>query len=278
MGSGNADELTMFSREWYDEFFRRAASSEAHSQFCEMVYGRDLCQHGLMHMRELDFLVSLIEPHSSILEVGCSNGFITEYIHDRTDSTILGLDFSDVAVEQASRRTRNKAQTLRFEHADLTKDVISGTGYDYIILIDSIYFLGDYTTSLNRFNERLSARGKMVTSVFQGKGEEHPAEILSPDGTLLARALRELGFEYAWYDFTADMIAHGMDGGHALEELREAFEAEGNEFLYEARAEEIRHFRELAEREEITRYMYVVGSSRSTCPLIAAVTATPVPD
>lgn len=263
MSPDSPDELATLSREWYNEFFRRAASSEAHSQFCERVYGKDLCQHGLMHMRELEFLVSLIEPRSSILEVGCANGFITEYIHDRTDSMILGLDFSDVAIEQARRRTRDKASTLQFECVDLTQDVIPGADYDYIIFIDSIHLLGDYTTSLSRFNERLSPSGKMLISVFQGRGDEHPAEILLPDGTLLAQALREQGFAYTWHDFTADMRAHGMQNHHVVEGLREAFEAEGNEFLSEARADEIRHFREIAEREEIVRYMYVVESDRS---------------
>jgi hypothetical protein len=36
-----------------------------------------------MDVQELDFLVSLIEPQPRILEVGCSNGHITEYIHDQ---------------------------------------------------------------------------------------------------------------------------------------------------------------------------------------------------
>ena len=262
MNPDSSDQMEMFSREWYNEYFRRAASSKAHAQFCEKVYGKDLCQHGLMHMRELDLLVSLIEPGSKILEIGCSNGYITEYIHDRTDATILGLDFSDVAIEQARQRTRDKPSSLQFERVDLTQEEIPGTGYDYIILVDSIYFLGDFAESLQRSSERLSDAGKMVISVFQVKDKEDPEEILLPDGTLLAQALDQLGLAYTWYDFTADVRAHGIENYRVGEELKEAFEAEGNEFLYEARAAENRFFKESAEKEEIVRYMYLVERGR----------------
>jgi SAM-dependent methyltransferase len=248
MNPDKPDQMEMFSREWYNEYFRRAASSEAHAQFCERVYGKDLCQHGLMHMRELDSLVSLIKPGSKILEIGCSNGYITEYIRDRTGATILGLDFSDVAIEQARRRTAHKSDSLQFERVDLTQEEIPGTGYDYIILVDS----------LQKFSKRLNGTGNLIISVFQVKDEEDPEEILLPNGTLLAQALDQLGLAYTWYDFTADVRAHGIENYRVTEELKEAFEAEGNEFLYEARAAENRFFKESAEKEEIVRFMYWV--------------------
>ncbi|MCP4536323.1 MAG: class I SAM-dependent methyltransferase [Chloroflexi bacterium] len=263
MNPDNPDQMEMFSREWYNEYFRRAASSKAHSLFCEKVYGKDLYQHGLMHMRELDLLVSLIKPGSKILEIGCSNGYITEYIHDRTGATILGLDFSDVAIEQARQRTADKSDSLQFERVDLTQEEIPGTGYDYIILIDSIYFLGDFAEALKRFGERLNDTGQMVISVFQVKDEEDPDEILLPDNTLLAQALDQLEFSYTWHDFTAEVRAHGIENYCVGEELKEALVAEGNEFLYNARAGENRFFKESAEREAIVRFMYLVERGRS---------------
>jgi SAM-dependent methyltransferase len=263
MSSGRVDDPVMFSRQWYNEFYRRAAFSAAHSEFCEMIYGKDLCQHGLMHMRELDLLVSLIEPHSEVLDLGCGNGLISEYIHDRTASSIHGLDYSDVAIGQAQLRTREKAATLQFQCMDLTQDLLSAGVYDYIVLIDSIYFLGSFGASLVEISERLGSSGQMLISVFQGMGDEDSPGILLPDGTLLAQSLRDSGFRYTWHDFTAGMRAHGIRGHHVLEDLRGTFEAEDNEFLYQARAEEISHFRELAEKERIVRYLYVVEKGPS---------------
>ena len=97
----DSDQPSIFSKTWYNEYFKRAVDSAAHSEFCKRVYGMDLCQHGLMHMEELDFLISLIPAGSHILEIGCGNGYITEYIFERVPSTIVGIDFSDVAIDQA---------------------------------------------------------------------------------------------------------------------------------------------------------------------------------
>jgi 2-polyprenyl-3-methyl-5-hydroxy-6-metoxy-1,4-benzoquinol methylase len=254
----DADQLEMFSKEWYNEYFRRAASSEAHSLFCERVYGKDLCQHGLMDMAELDFCVSLINPNSNILEVGCSNGYITEYIHDRTASSILGIDFSDVAIDQARQRTREKSDTLRFECVDLTTEVIPGSDYDCVILVDSIYFLGDFKDSLPRFREKLNASGQLILSVFQTKEEEDPDDILLPDHTFLAQALQELGLSYTWYDFTENVRAHGIKNHQVAQKLKKAFDHEGNQFLYEARVAENVYFKERAVRNELARFMYLV--------------------
>jgi hypothetical protein len=48
------------------------------------------------------------------------------------------------------------------------------------------------------------------------------------------------------------------------EELKEAFEAEGNDFLYQARAAENRFFKQHAEKEEIARYLYVATPLEKT--------------
>ena len=263
MSPNDPDQPEIFSREWYNEYFRRAVSSPAHSQFCQRVYGIDLCQHGLMDKVELDFLISLIEPNSKILEVGWSNGHITEYIHERTAAQILGIDFSDVAIEQALARTRSKSKSLRFAQVDLTREAAPGGDYDYIILIDSIYFLGEFQDSLARLGQELNAGGRMIVSVFDVKQEDDPDDVLLPDQTSLARALKALGLSYTWHDFTANVRAHGRNNYQVVEELKTAFIQEGNQFLYEARAAENRFFKQSAEQNRIVRYMYVIAQDAS---------------
>jgi hypothetical protein len=105
-----------------------------------------------------------------------------------------------------------------------------------------------------------------LISVFEVKEDEDSDEVLLPDGTYLAQALRKLGFEYTWYDLTADVREHGIRNYQVAEELRGEFEIEGNAFLYEARAAENRFFKEHAEKEEIVRYLYVATLSGRTRP------------
>jgi cyclopropane fatty-acyl-phospholipid synthase-like methyltransferase len=261
MNNENTEKLEMFSSEWYDEYFRRAVSSLTHAKFCELVYGKNLCQHGLMDMEELGILISLIQPNAKILEIGCSNGYITEYIQSNTSATILALDYSSVAIEQAKERTKKKGKMLEFKQADLSKEEIPGNDYDYIVLIDSIYFLGDFQRSIERLNRKLNKTGKMIITYFQGTDDEDGNKKLpGPDTTFIAKAFNQLGMPYDWYDFTVNVRRHGIKNYEVGEALKESFENEGNQFLYEARAAENRFFKESAENEEIVRYMYIVNS------------------
>ncbi len=260
MNQENPSKPAMFSSQWYDEYFRRAASSPTHAEFCRRVYGKDLCQHGLMDMAELDFLVSLIAPGSKILELGCSNGYITEYIHDRTNCEVLGLDYSKVAIKQAKERTKHKARTLQFRRVDITQEAIPGGGYDAILLIDAIYFMGEPQDVLRKINAKLAPDGKMILTFFEANDEgDGNNPVAGPESTWLAQALGELGATYQWFDFTENVRAHGIKNFQVGEALREAFEREGNQFLYEARAAENRFFKERAEKGQLVRTMYLVS-------------------
>ncbi len=255
----STEKSEMFSSEWYDEYFRRAESSPAHAEFCRSVYGKNLCQHGLMDMEELDFLISLIAPKTNILEIGCANGYITEYIQEKTNCKILGLDYSKTAIEQAKERTKGKRAKIQFQRVDLTQEELPEAQYDYIILIDSIYFLGDFEATLKRINAKLAPAGKMLISFFDTSDEETGRQLPAPKETWLAEALEQFGAAYQWHDFTANIRAHGIKNYQAGEALKEIFAQEGNQFLYEARAAENRFFKESAEEESIVRYLYVVN-------------------
>ncbi len=44
-------------REFYEKFFAAVRTGGADAEFCERVYGRDLCQHGFADMAQLDALM-----------------------------------------------------------------------------------------------------------------------------------------------------------------------------------------------------------------------------
>ena len=263
----NDQELAIFSRQWYDEYYRRAASSAASAQFCERVYGRDLCQHGMMDMQELDFLVSLIEPGVRILEIGCGNGRISAYIYERSKpALLLGLDFSAVAIEQARAlaQTSGFERGLRFAQVDLKQafacgePAIPGETCDVIISIDSIYFLGKYQDTLPHLSARLAPGGRLLLAAFQFQAGGDPPEILTPEGTQMAQALRALGLRYQIHDFTSNLLNHWRENQRVAEELKDTFIQEDNEFLYQARRTENVEFVRAMARDGLARYMYVV--------------------
>ncbi len=251
-------QAEMFSKAWYNEYFRRAAESQAHSRFCEAVYGRDLCQHGMMDVEEMDFLASLLKTGEKVLEIGCSNGHITEHLHEKAGCNILGLDYADIAIAQAQARTRDKAATLDFRCADLIQDELPGGDYDVILAIDSIYFMGDYNKTLAKLNAKLRPGGRMIIAAFQAKEDSDPDTILLPGHTRMDEALQTLSFRYIQHDFTPNIRNHWIKNYEFSRTLQPDFAAEGNAFLCEARMAENGWFKDHAERETLVRFMYVI--------------------
>ncbi len=252
-----SDEFLTFSQPWYDEFYRRADKSPTHSKFCEQVYGRDLCQHGMMDMQELNFLISMLQPGSRILDVGCGNGRISEYIQRYSSGHLTGIDLSKMAINQAKTRYKGKPG-LEFHCLDITSQDPPAGPYDAVLLVDSIYFLGEPTTTLPRLADLLKSRGRMIISAMQTREKGDPKNILQADHTFLAKALDKLEYRWAAYDFTASVRKHWLSNYQIAEELKPAFEAEDNLFLYEARHEENVPFKKHVEEETITRYLYVI--------------------
>lgn len=251
-------QAEMFSKAWYNEYFRRAAKSPTHSRFCEAVYGVDLCQHGMMDSDEMDFLASLLKPGEKVLEVGCSNGYITEYLHEKAGSNLLGLDYADAAIAQAQERTRHKTSTLNFRCADLIHDELPGGDYDVILAIDSIYFMGDYNKTLAKLNARLRPGGRMIIAAFQVKEESDPDVILLAGHTRMDQALQALSFRYVQHDFTPNICNHWIKNYEFSRTLQSEFADEGNAFLCEARMAENGWFKDHAECGTLVRFMYVI--------------------
>lgn len=259
-------QAKMFSKNWYNEYFKRADKSAAHAHFCREVYGIDLCQHGMMDAAEMDFLASLLRPGETVLEIGCANGRITEYLHDRTGCAILGIDYSDVAISQAQARTETKAPALRFQCVDLIGGEIPDGDYDAIIAIDCIYFMGDYATTIRKLNTRLRPGGRIIVAAFQAREEGDPEDILKPGSTRLAQVLKALSSSCMAYDFTPNVRNHWIRNHAFSRSLRSAFEAEGNGFLAEARMAENGWFKNHAERGTLTRFVYVIDHNPELAP------------
>jgi len=55
---------------FYEAFFVAVEHSEAHHEFCERVFGKDLCQHGFADLEQLELLIELIrlDPGRRVLD------------------------------------------------------------------------------------------------------------------------------------------------------------------------------------------------------------------
>ncbi|MEW6357969.1 MAG: class I SAM-dependent methyltransferase [Planctomycetota bacterium] len=240
-----AECQTMLFREhpyWrflYDEFYARVEESRAHSVLCERVYGRDLCQHGMMNMAQLQGLLDALrlDKGRRVIELGCGNGRIAEYISDLTGTHITGVDLSEEGIRRAKARTKGKADRLRFLHANINDFNFKKGSFDVLIAVDTLYFI-DMATVIGRARKALADGGQMGFLQSHWHQAHVSADTLHPRKTPLAEALKKYDLRFTTRDFSADEDAHWQRLLDALNDLKPAFEAEGCLPLFEFRREE----------------------------------------
>jgi len=245
---------------FYDEFFARAQDSQAHAAFCEQVYGRNLCQHGMMDMSQLDMLLDVLDLDKGqrVLELGCGNGMVAEYISDISRAHLVGIDTSAVGIRQAAERTRRKRARLSFLRADMRALPFAAGAFAAAIAIDSAYYAGHLEQWIGWLREVVRGGGHMAVFFSAWARADEPLDRLQPDQNRLAQALKAHSLRYRTWDFTASEIQHWQRKLQAATALRAAFEAEGNAFLYRKRWIEAEYHRPYVEVGRVSRYLYDV--------------------
>ncbi len=262
-----ARRQALLVRFFYDEFYYAAERSAAHSEFCRQVYGLDLCQHGTADMQQLGHLTALLRNHgaSRIVDLGCGNGMISEYLGDVLGASVVGVDFSPPTIARANARVSEKGGRVRFVVGDIS-DICSGSGpsdtvqsdgeglgtgrFDAAVAIDSLYFVPDLRRAIGSIRRLIEPSGRLYAFWHFGLRPDGSRE--SPENSPLAKALGESGLTYIVVDLTAQNQAHWMLKKQVLLRLKDRFMSEGNMFLYNNRMDECE-----GTLHEWSRYLYV---------------------
>jgi cyclopropane fatty-acyl-phospholipid synthase-like methyltransferase len=246
-------------RYFYDEYFTRCATSRAHAAFCERVYGRDLCQHGMMDMRQLGKLIDVLglDAGSRVLELGCGNGLVAEHISDATRAHVTGIDTSSVGIRQATERTQAKRSRLAFACGDMRQFDYPLAAFDTAIAIDTLYYVADLELFLARLQPAIVPGGQVAAFVSSWVGAQGDRASLRPDQTPFARALCSLGWAYRTWDFSAQEADHWRLKFQVAAELEADFVAEGNAFLFHKRFIEAEYHQTYVDCGCVSRYLYL---------------------
>lgn len=251
-------------QDFYENFYAAMAHSKVHAEFCERVYGHNLCQHGFADMKQLETLINITQLGSQhrALDLGCGNGMITEYLSDCTGAHITGLDYIPEAIRQAKERTTAKVDRLDFRVGDINALDLPDQAFDVIISIDSLYFSSDYTRTIRELIAVLRPGGQMAIYFAHGRVgipiEEFPIDTIQPDRTPLADALKANGLHFQTWDFTQDDYRLAQRRKAILAELRPQFEAEGILFIYDNRMGDSLGISQFIEEGMHARYLYHV--------------------
>jgi len=225
----------------YDNFFDAAEQSDAHALFCERVYGRNLCQHGLADLSQLDKLLEALRLTGGdrVLDAGCGNGRITEHLSDLTGAAFTGVDISAEAIRQARARTAAKSVRLTFEVGNLNCLHFEPQTFDAVIAIDTLYYVDDLEETLRQLTAVLNhAVGQMGLFYTQWINDPADRAALQPEHTSLAVLLKKHHLKFTALDLTEPEALHWHKKLAALEQLKPEFEKEGNLNLYHYRHSE----------------------------------------
>lgn len=243
----------------YNNFFSTAEMSNAHALFCERVYGKNLCQHGLADIFQLNKLLEALKLTESdrVLDAGCGSGFITEYLHDRTGAFFEGIDISEEAIDHARPRTAAKNKRLAFRIGNMNHLYFKPQSFSAVVAIDTLYFVNDLEETLRQLIAVLKPGGQMGLFFTQWIDDLSEQASLLPESTSLAVLLKKHGLKFTNFDLTEQEAEHWRKKVEVLKQLKSEFEKEGNSNLYNYRyTEAIRYANwDLSKR---SRYLYHV--------------------
>lgn len=244
--------------EGFDEWMIRSDECKVYSQFCELVYGIDLCQCGMVDREQLEKLIEVLHltPANRVLDLGCGMGRITEYLSDRTGAKITGVDFAEAVVDRANKRTATKRDRLSFSVGDINELDFPLGSFDTIIALDSLYFANDLDTTVRAMKRIIGDTGRMGLFYSQIIKPDESKDLLNADSTKLAKALQNNGFSFRTWCFTESEYELWRKEKNIAEQLKADFEREGYLDLYESRAKEAEHLLEIVNVGRESRYLY----------------------
>lgn len=242
----------------YDNFFSMDSQSKAHSVFCEKVYGMDLSQHGLIDQHELSFLLELLKKNSAkkILDIGCGNGKITEWISKSLAVSCVGIDISDEGVRLAGERTKDNP-LLHFEIGNIN-DIHSSEMYDAILFLDTLYYSTNLRKTLSQATALLKPGSRVYAYFSQWIMDEQYADRLHYRKTALAGILHELALPFSCIDLSESGRNHWKRKLDVLLTMKEDFFAEGSGQLWEYRHREAYRYATWGDNK-YSRYLYEIS-------------------
>ena len=97
---------------------------------------------------------------SSILEVGCGNGWLTSGIAKAIDAEVTGLDINTHELKQA-KRVFNKIPNLHFINGSLQSENLKDEKFDMILFAASIQYFPSLKQTINIAIEHLTLQGEV---------------------------------------------------------------------------------------------------------------------
>ena len=256
---------TLDAESQWDFMYQVMEESHAFRQYCQAAHGNALLQLNELDNETLEKILSLLRRSASnlIIDVGCGNGYLTEFIAEATQARVVGIDISTYAIQLAVERTRHKRERLAFRVGNLNdvRRILSDYPHaDTIMAMEVLYAATNLVETLRAFAACLSPKGHMLFIANQHINRlESEAHKLLPDRTDLSVALQQQGLPFEVFDLTPHKVHYLEKSIGLLEEYKPAFEQEGNRDFWAARLTYDRRMLRRVQQGLTRRFLYLVS-------------------
>ena len=119
-----------------------------------------------------NFVVKNLNHASTILDIGCSIGYLTTYYGLKSPrSSFIGIDFSPDSIETANLfKNKLGIGNVDFIHRDVNEINLPKKTFDMIIDTQSIYYSKDYLKTFINLKKIMTTKGRLIT--MPGIGEK----------------------------------------------------------------------------------------------------------
>jgi len=245
----------------YLRFWKAAFESKAHTLLCKRVFGKDLCQDGMVNMEALDDVIAKLDlgQGDRLLDLGCGAGMITEYVSDFTGAQVVGLEYAPEAVKVAQDRTTEKRDRLSFVQGDMNALDLEPNSFDAVMSLDTLYWAVDLQATMAKLVEAVKPGGQICVFMMQGPWDNDPPGRVPAEKTELGQVLAAIGLRYEEHDYTTKNIAFWQRNHQAAVDLLDMFESEGNGFIGQGLIREAEEeFLPAIKVDKMTRYLYQI--------------------
>ncbi|HMD68068.1 MAG TPA: methyltransferase domain-containing protein [Chitinivibrionales bacterium] len=192
------------AKESYDYLYRNMEECKAFRRYWERIHGHNLLTLDNLDQEALAQIAGLLglQDGERLLDIGCGNGYLTEYLSDSANVIAIGIDISPVAIELANKRTLMKKARLEFKIGDIN-NLKAFPDFNSITVIEALYTAHDIGSVLWRLKAMLLPKGRLLLVINQtSKDPAHKTVLLAPENTDLALELTRLGLFFKAVDIS----------------------------------------------------------------------------
>ncbi|MGB4660028.1 MAG: class I SAM-dependent methyltransferase [Mobilitalea sp.] len=206
----------------YQEFYKMAECSLCFKKYCEEAFGKDFSQDGFSDVEQIDliFKYASLDENSHILDIGCGNGKMLQYLQKKTGATIYGFDYSENAIASAKSDINVRSN---FQVGVMGEVEYPDESMDLITSMDTMYFAKDMNTLINQIHRWLKPNGLFFCGYQEG---DVMPKTKNSSTTVLAKAMRDNDIKYEVIDYTKETYQMLKHKRQVITKMKADFKAE----------------------------------------------------